>query len=85
MSAISTALDVRLARALADGRPGEIAAVYAEAADGAVAGGEAERAAFLRATGLVYALEAGDPLAERLSRLLADERREIVFQRTSAC
>lgn len=70
------ALDRDLLAAHATGEGARLVALYAEAGDGAEAGGDASAAAFFRTQAYVFALEAGDPAAERLHGLLKAAGRE---------
>ena len=68
-------LDARLIAAHKAGKSSTMAALYREAADMAEAEGDAERAAFFMTHAWIFALEAGDPVAEILDAALKDAGR----------
>lgn len=73
-------IEAEIHAALAARDPGRAAELYAAAAEAFDAEGAGEAAAFFRVAGFVHALEAGAPLAERLSDRLAAEGREHAFR-----
>lgn len=70
-------LDRELAAAIREMDPARVAKTYARAADLMEADGDVDGACFLLTQAMIFALEAGDPLAGKLRARLIAYGREI--------
>jgi hypothetical protein len=69
-------LDAEILQAHAAGVAARLARLYRDAADRAEAAGETDRAGFYLTHAWVFALEAGDPLADEIRARLVRQGRE---------